>query len=182
MNAAQWRMAIFCMSLKWEHPIWKWRPRSTFELWTLKSKTLSFPLAIITNASLRKKFWVCAGVKTRGTYRIKCAAPWTVGKRARVNDMHFKCINWGMAIIQSSLSLLRLSSLSRRSFLRTGQLRPFIPILIWASAPSLGNRGLWRRRWWQRRLSYPTIGTQGQRSAAAAECRRQTAANNTTPA
>lgn len=94
--------------------------------------------------------------------------------------MHFKCINWGMAVIQSSFSLLRLSSLSRRSFLRTGQLRPFIPILIWASALSLGNRGLWwRRRWWQRRLSYPTPGTQGQRSDATAEghCQAAAAAN-----
>lgn len=63
-----------------------------------------------------------------------------------------------MAIIQSSLSSLRLSSLSHWSSLHWGQLSPFIPILIWTSALSPEYEGLWQWWWW---LSRPTPGTSG---------------------
>lgn len=63
-----------------------------------------------------------------------------------------------MTIIQSSLSSLRLSSLSHWSSLHWGQLSPFIPISIWASALSPERGGLWQWGWW---LSHPTPGTSG---------------------
>lgn len=52
-----------------------------------------------------------------------------------------ECINCSMAIIQSSLPSLQLSSPSLWSALLRGQLSPFIPILTWTSALPTGHWG-----------------------------------------